>query len=90
MKKRLIIIALGSIIYSILTSFMSNDLDYTNFIAQFLIPIIPSLILAFLTGIFFSSKEKKSYLETFTNHLYKIWIIVIILFTIGNLSFYSF
>lgn len=87
MKKSNIII-LGSIIYSLIFTFLSSDIQISTFIANFMLPLIPSLIISLIIEFFKSITKKEYRFNDYNNVLYKTWLIIISLSTLGTLLFY--
>jgi len=79
MKKKIIIIVIGSILYAILKSITTKN----NHIIDLLFPLIISLPIAFIIELFRSFVKRKFEKERLINTIYNIWIPIMILLMIS-------
>ncbi len=79
MKKKIIIILIGSLVYAILKTIATKN----NHIIDLLFPLVISLPIAFLAEIFMSFIKKKFDKERLVNIIYNIWVPLMILLAIS-------
>lgn len=84
MKKKLSILLTVSVLSTIIFSFISGDIHYTNLLANFAVPLLPSVLITLLVELVKTVVKKGYKFNNICTLFYNVWLVFNILFIIGT------